>query len=222
MCDYVLASSKPWNFSQSNAEFNWKNVSCPEELNAVLAEGCRPRYIFFLHWNWLVPESVWSKYECVCFHMTDLPFGRGGSPLQNLILLGQENTSLTAFRMVRELDAGPIYCKYEVSLEGRAEDIYQRVAKKCAVIIDWMIQSEPGHYPQVGVPTVFVRRTPEESLLPTRGSLTHLFDFIRMLDAPTYPKAFIEYGSFRMEFSYPQLANGELAAKVKILTQEDQ
>ncbi len=26
------------------------------------------------------------KFECVCFHMTDVPYGRGGSPLQNLII----------------------------------------------------------------------------------------------------------------------------------------
>ena len=154
--------------------------------------------------------------------MTDLPFGRGGSPLQNLILLEKKNTTLTAFRMIQELDAGPIYCKYEVSLEGRAEDIYQRVAKKCADVIDWMTRSEPAHCAQVGTPTFFVRRTPEESLLPESGSLTQVYDFIRMLDAPTYPKAFIEYGSFRMEFSYPQLSSGELEAKIKVLIKKDQ
>ena len=47
-----------------------------------------PRYIFFLHWDWRVPHVIWQQHECVCFHMTDVPYGRGGSPLQNLILEG--------------------------------------------------------------------------------------------------------------------------------------
>ena len=41
--------------------------------------------------------------------MTDLPFGRGGSPLQNLIVRGYKETMLSAIKCVGEVDAGPIY-----------------------------------------------------------------------------------------------------------------
>ena len=43
--------------------------------------------------------------------MTDLPYGRGGSPLQNLILKGKKTTKITAFKMIDKIDAGPIYLK---------------------------------------------------------------------------------------------------------------
>ena len=43
--------------------------------------------------------------------MTDLPYGRGGSPLQNLIINGHKETMMSALRCVQELDAGPIYLK---------------------------------------------------------------------------------------------------------------
>jgi methionyl-tRNA formyltransferase len=43
--------------------------------------------------------------------MTDLPFGRGGSPLQNLISRKIYNTKLSAIRVVKELDAGPVFLK---------------------------------------------------------------------------------------------------------------
>jgi hypothetical protein len=56
--------------------------------------------------------------------MTDVPFGRGGSPLQNLIVRGRRETKLTALRMSREFDAGPVYMKEPLSLEGGAEEIY--------------------------------------------------------------------------------------------------
>ena len=52
--------------------------------------------------------------------MTDVPFGRGGSPLQNLISRGIYETKISAFRCVAEMDAGPVYPKRPFSLaEGR-------------------------------------------------------------------------------------------------------
>ena len=34
-------------------------------------------------------QEIHENYKCIIFHMTDLPFGRGGSPLQNLISRNQ-------------------------------------------------------------------------------------------------------------------------------------
>ena len=218
---YIVASNKPWHkasydkFTKENLA-NWEYVETPIELESLLRKGSAPRYIFFLHWGWLVREEVWQTYECICFHMTDLPYGRGGSPLQNLILDRQQETQLTALRMVAELDAGPIYLKKTLSLEGRAEEIFLRLRDLSWEMIDWFIRNEPTPTPQCGEPTLFVRRKPSDSLLPLRGGLEHLYDYIRMLDAPTYPLAFIEYGDFRFEFSYPQLQDGKLNARVQI------
>lgn len=66
----------------------------------------------------MVPEAVLIAAECVCFHMTDVPYGRGGSPLQNLIVRKHKKTKLTALKMTEEIDAGPVYCKRELSLDG--------------------------------------------------------------------------------------------------------
>ncbi len=33
-----------------------------------------------------MPREIFENWACVVFHMTDLPYGRGGSPLQNLIV----------------------------------------------------------------------------------------------------------------------------------------
>jgi methionyl-tRNA formyltransferase len=68
-----------------------------------------PRYVFFAHWSWKIPRAVYEAHECVIFHMTDVPFGRGGSPLQNLISRGIYETKLSALRCVEEMDAGPVY-----------------------------------------------------------------------------------------------------------------
>lgn len=220
MTDYIVAASKPWHkegFESISRALSgkWHYVESPNELIETLAQTS-PRYVFFLHWNWHVPEEIWSEQECVCFHMTDVPYGRGGSPLQNLILAGHHDTKLSALRMVDEMDAGPVYTKRELSLEGSAAEIFQRAGELAFEIIGWMVKNEPQPTPQSGVPTIFQRRKPEESELPSFGDLKVLYDYIRMLDAPTYPKSFIRYGNFILEFSDAQQGDSILEAKVSI------
>lgn len=219
---YLFASCKDWHMASFNRLCQrsgecWKWVRNPEELRVALI-GVVPRYIFFLHWNWKVSEQVLERHECVCFHMTDLPYGRGGSPLQNLIAEGHRNTYLTALRMVEELDAGPIYLKRPLTLEGTAKEIYMRAGELAEGMIADIIACQPKPKAQQGKVVAFRRRLPEQSQLPDKGELEQLYDHIRMLDAPGYPPAFIEYGNFRFEFSAARL-NGDLLCAHVVLRQ---
>ena len=101
-------------------------IRTPDALTFSNLNELRPRYVFFPHWSWKIPQAVFDKFECIIFHMTDVPFGRGGSPLQNLIVRGIQNTKLTALRCAAEMDAGDVYLKCDLSLEGSAEQILRR------------------------------------------------------------------------------------------------
>jgi methionyl-tRNA formyltransferase len=217
---YIVAGCKPWNrrvFNEVICGFpgEWVFVSDPEQLILALKQ-CNPRYIFFLHWSWLLPEEIVKIYECICFHMTDLPYGRGGSPLQNLIRRGHGRTKLTALRMVREPDAGPVYAQEDLRLEGNAEEIYIRASYLSAHIIRRIIEACPQPVPQVGKPTIFKRRKPSESRIPEMDSLRGIYDFIRMLDAEGYPHAFLEHGGFRYEFRRAGYYDNRILADVTI------
>ena len=221
MKNLVFASSKPWHKKsfdkfKKKLKFNCYYVSTPKQLQLVLKKKNNFQYLFFLHWNWKISSKIHKKYECICFHMTDLPYGRGGSPLQNLILHKKKKTMVTAFRMIEKLDAGPIYFKKSMTLDGRAEEIYERVGNLCWQIINWIIKYKPSSEPQKNKPTYFNRRNPEQSLLPKKGKLSEINDFIRMLDAPTYPLAFIDYGDFKLELSYPKLVDNMVEARIVI------
>lgn len=223
---YIVAGSKDWNRHDFNvvaqkSPGKWLYVSNEDELRQTLAREF-PRYIFFLHWNWRVPVEIWSRFECVCFHMTDVPYGRGGSPLQNLIVSGHEQTVVSALQMVEEMDAGPVYTKRPMSLAGRAEDIYVRAGAICIDIIQWMIKAEPAPEPQTGEPVFFTRRKPAQSELPAVGDMRAIYNHIRMLDAPSYPLAFVEHGVFRLEFSNAQLSDDEVVARVVIKTRPEE
>lgn len=220
---FVVASCKPWHkplFDEICCDISgeWKYASNLDELEKALVDCC-PRYIFFLHWSWAVPEETWMKYECVCFHMTDVPYGRGGSPLQNLIQLGHKQTVLTALRMVREIDAGPVYAKLPLALHGSAEEIYIRAGKLSFDIIRILINRNLQPEPQSGDAVLFKRRKPEQSGLPGWGDLRSAYDFIRMLDADGYPHAFIDHGDYRISFRRAKLETNRLVAEVEIVMQ---
>jgi methionyl-tRNA formyltransferase len=149
--------------------------------------------------------------------MTDLPYGRGGSPLQNLILRGHKKTKLSALRMTEIFDAGPLYGQKEFTLDGSAQEIYQRAMDLAAELAIEIAKSEPKPIPQEGPVVSFKRRKPEESRIPALKDQEQLYDFIRMLDADGYPHAFLEQEGFRFSFRRATLANGKLHAEVKIL-----
>ncbi|MGD0792421.1 MAG: hypothetical protein ABR920_11685 [Terriglobales bacterium] len=218
---YIVAGCKSWHrrvFGEvlSKLEGEWHYVGEREQLSLENIRELRPRYAFFLHWSWKVPAEILDEFECVCFHMTDVPYGRGGSPLQNLIVRGHRNTKLTALRMTSEFDAGPVYLKRNLSLEGGAEEIYLRACTLSADMIKQIVQDEMQPLPQTGEPVNFRRRKPEESRIAKLDSLEQLHDFIRMLDAEGYPRAFLSHAGYRFEFSRSALYDGRIVADVQI------
>lgn len=226
--NYVVATIKPWNVGAYHRHAkelpgHWHLIEGHHDLSLEALRALQPRYVFFPHWSWKVPKAILDEFECVCFHMTDVPYGRGGSPLQNLILRGQTETRVSALRMVEEMDAGPVYLKRSMSLSGRAEAIYERLADLVFDMITEMIKCGPVPKRQEGAVVKFARRGPSESRLPVAGEAIALYDHIRMLDAPTYPPAFIEWGDFRLEFCNAELAeDGSVTAQVSIRKRKEE
>jgi UDP-2,4-diacetamido-2,4,6-trideoxy-beta-L-altropyranose hydrolase len=218
---YVVASSRPWNRAAFNAlaarlPGRWHYVDGREGLTPEFLDRVAPRYVFFPHWSWIVPGEILERHECVCFHMTDVPYGRGGSPLQNLIARGHASTVLTALRMTGELDAGPVYAKRPLSLHGPARAVFARAARLIADLVAEIAAARPEPTAQQGTPVLFARRTPDMSELPHAADAKAVYDHIRMLDAEGYPRAFVLHGGLRLEFEDARLRGGEVLARVRI------
>ena len=219
--NYLAVGTNPWNkkiYEEYRLKLpgHWNFISKKKEMDIENITHLSPKYIFFLHWSWIVPKEITDNFKCVCFHMTDVPYGRGGSPLQNLIVRGHRLTKLTALRMVKEMDAGPVYLKKNLSLEGSAEEIYMRATRLSFDMIQQIISEEIQPVEQSGKPTVFQRRTPAESKIKKLNNLESIHDFIRMLDAQGYPHAYLEYEGYRFEFSRSCLYNDGIRADVTI------
>ena len=223
---YVIVTIRKWhlkNFEKKCKSWpgEWILVNNAEELTYDYLSKLNPRFIFFPHWSKKVSDDIIKNFECVCFHETDLPYGRGGSPIQNLILRGFESTKISAIKMTDKLDAGPIYLKKDLSLVGIAEEIYIRSSNIIFDMIKEIVKAEPIPKNQIGEPVFFKRRTPDESLISEKiETIEELFDFIRMLDAEDYPKANIIYNNFKMEISNPSLKTDKLVGNIMITLKE--
>jgi len=153
--------------------------------------------------------------------MTDLPFGRGGSPLQNLILRKTYNTKISAIKVDEGIDTGKVYLKedFYVGL-GSAEEIFIEASNIIfSKMIPYIMENNPIPYEQEGNVVSFKRRLPEESDLAKADleNLKDLDDFIRMLDAEGYPNAFITIGKFKISFREVHKKSDKLVGRFEIV-----
>lgn len=209
----ACASHHFWNVLAEHAQRLAADCSlqirAPEQLSAELLRQHQIDVVFFPHWSWRVPDAVLEAASCVCFHAAPLPYGRGGSPIQNMVLAGHDTTELVALKMSGELDAGPVYLRRPVSLLGGGEEVMLRLYR---LVVEMMQQLAPGlpvPLEQAGEAHIFKRRTPADSVLPAEAELQTWFDQIRILDIADYPPAYLDYGEFRLEFTRPALRFGE-------------
>ncbi len=199
-------------------DHTFRLVQSKAELNEGFLNDFQPDYIFFPHWSWIIPEQVFESYNCVVFHMTDLPFGRGGSPLQNLISRGIYDTKISAIKVQKGIDEGDIYLKEPLDISwGNADDILQRVSEIVFFkMIPQFFNGELIASAQQGIPVCFKRRTAAQSEIPDGLSKRQLYDYIRMLDGEGYPPAFVNTQGGRLYLRNAQLSDDRLTVQVEI------
>ena len=221
---YIILSEKSWNqdlikkLSKKNNKINWVIINKRLDFNLTNLESISPAKIFIPHWSYIISDEIFEKFHCIVFHMTDLPYGRGGSPLQNLIVLGKEKTKISALKVVNELDAGPIYLKKDLTLHGTAKEIFIRANSIIEFMIIEIIDKDLEPKQQKGDVFYFKRRKPKDSNIWDLQDLKSIYDYIRMLDADGYPSAFIENEFFKFEFFNASLKKGEeIKAEIRIV-----
>lgn len=225
MINYVIASSKDWFVNHPKSDeykkLNVFEINTKNELNLAFLERINPRYIFFPHWNWKVDSEIYEKFECVVFHTAPLPYGRGGSPIQNLILRGFNKSPVSALRMTNIIDGGPIYTSIEISLDGPAHEIYKRLSFCVEQLILLICKNNPVPREQSGKPITFRRLSYPDNELLSSYSIRELYDRIRMVDGSDYQKAYINFGNFKIEFSKSSVINGELHASIRLFNNDN-
>ena len=119
------------------------------------------------------------------------------------------------------VDTGPVYFKESLDLDGTALEIYSRAAELTWIMMQKLVEENPSPEPQDGEVVTFSRRLPIESELPQFDSLDKVYDFIRMLDAPGYPHAFINFGNYLITLKDANYDGEDFNAKVSIKLKGD-
>ena len=218
---FIIITKKKWDLN--NFKKLKKNIFVLNKINLKEIKKINPKIIFFIHWSKFISKSIFKKYLCIQFHSSNLPKGRGGSPIQNQIVLNIKKTKISAFKVSEKLDSGPICLQEDLSLKGNALNILCRMEKKSIKMIKKIISIKNLKFKkQKGKPTYFNRREPSESKINFNkiGNIKNLYNFLRMLDAPSYPNAFFKLNKYKFIFNNVKINKNRIDATVKITKNE--
>lgn len=204
----IIACSKNWFINNIDVKKYLKNnkkkiqiITKKNDLSLKRLNKIQPNVIFFPHWSYIVDKKIINKFKCICFHSAPLPYGRGGSPIQNLISRNFKYTPICALKMIEKLDAGDIYLKQNLSLKGDLNDILNSMSHKILKMMKIILNKKIKPKKQKGKVLNFKRLKKGNSQITTKESLNQIYNKIRMLDSDYYPRAFIKIGKFKVIFS---------------------
>ena len=166
-----------------------------DEYCDSFVRGYNPDYILFYGWSWIVDKDIIGDYKCIMLHPSKLPKYRGGSPIQNQIIRGVNDSAVTLFIMNEEMDSGDIVFQESMSLSGSIDDIFNRIEGLGYKGTMQFLDDPTDGVKQIEEDaTYFKRRTEQQSEITLdelkRESAEYLYNKIRMLGDP-YPNAFI-------------------------------
>ena len=134
----------------------------------------------------------------IVVHASDLPHGKGFSPLQWQILEGRNVIPLTLFEAVEEVDNGPYYLKDSISFNGN--ELLNELRKKMSLKINEMCLKFITDFnnlkskDQTGESTFYKKRVEKDDELNVHESIANQFNHFRIADNENFPLYFKFYG----------------------------
>ena len=143
-------------------------------------------------------EGLLKNTSNIVCHPSDLPKGKGFSPIAWEILDGSNEITFTLFEANEGVDDGDIYYKETVLLKGDElnDDLRKIQASITFKLIYKYISRLPENksYSQKGSETFHSKRTPQDSELDINKTIDDQFNLLRIVDNERYPAFFIKNG----------------------------
>jgi len=97
----------PLNFNLDSEKKNLERLN--PDLIVVMAYGLKlPNYVLNL-----------PKFGCINVHVSLLPRWRGAAPIEHALLNGDKETGISIFKLVEDMDAGPIIINKSIEVSNR-------------------------------------------------------------------------------------------------------
>lgn len=176
------------------------------ELVNICADLSGGDLLFLISCTEIIGPHLRNRYrKCLVIHASDLPEGRGWSPLVWQIIEGRGEIAVTLLEAAEKVDSGDIWKKVYLKFEGHelADEIYNALFAAELELMDFGVRNFESVIPEPqadSAPSYYRRRTPEDSRIDPHKSLAEQFDLLRVADNKRYP-AFFDYRGCRYEIS---------------------
>lgn len=160
--------------------------------------------LFLISCGQIISLNVRERYRhALVVHASDLPRGRGWSPLVWQIIEGRNAVAVTLLEADDPVDSGAIWAKRWLHFEGHElfDEINAALFGAEIELMDLAVQQCNTIKPQSQDSTEvswYPRRKPQDSRLDPEQSLAAQFNLLRVADPDRYP-AFFELHGHRYE-----------------------
>jgi UDP-2,4-diacetamido-2,4,6-trideoxy-beta-L-altropyranose hydrolase len=194
---------------------SWINASLSVWVDSLLSRGAAVSWVhdpktltggeicFFLSCGQYVGSSIRSQFRiCLVVHESNLPQGKGWSPLTWQVLEGVSEIPVTLFEAANSIDSGEIFGQEVIPLKGTEllDELHDLQAESTFSLCNEFIRNYPKSLergvPQKGGESVYRRRRPVDSGLDPSRTLEELFPALRVASNQDYP-AFFRYRGCR-------------------------
>ena len=166
-------------------------------------EGKKIRLCFCLSFGQIVGGELRKLFDhTLVVHESDLPLGKGWSPLSWQILEGKNRIPVTLFEAADDVDGGLIYAQDLIVFQGYelVEELRISQAEKTLSLCRWFVENFPESAKNArvnaGVESFYRRRFPQDSRLEVDQTIEQQFELFRIVDNFSYP-AFFEFRGHR-------------------------
>jgi len=197
---FLLDSGNNWivdyiNFNKDFSEFKQFKINLSFDSSNVKAQ----EIVFVLGYTKILSkEFISSNRLCLVIHESDLPKGKGFSPVQWQILEGNHKIPVCLIKLEEKVDSGDIFLRDEISLKG--DELWGEIRKLQADCTIRLIKSFLNKYPdltaipQTGHETFYKKFKPTDDEIDPNKTIKELFNRLRIADNNNFPVYFILSG----------------------------
>ncbi|MBK1633376.1 methionyl-tRNA formyltransferase [Thiohalocapsa halophila] len=162
---------------------------------------------FCLSFSQLVPAQFRAQFHhTLVVHESDLPQGKGWSPLTWQIVEGKQRIPVTLIEAADRVDSGAIYAQRWLQFQGHEliDELRAAQAQATHDLCRWFVDAYPYSAAQgrrqQGEETFYPRRGPADSRLDPEKAVAEQFELLRVVDNARYP-AFFDWRGRRYTLS---------------------
>jgi len=182
-----------------------KSLSHEIELVSEVDSLTAGDLLFLISCTTIITTEVREKYiSSLVVHASDLPNGRGWSPLVWQVLEGRDEIIVSLIEAADPIDSGKIWGQRVLLLEGHelVHEINNKLFDIELELMDYAIdcfrQIKPKEQKEIAA-TYYRKRVPEDSRVDPEKTISSQFDLLRVCDPERYP-AFFEFRGCEYEF----------------------